>query len=124
MREISAYEQVSVLVNRGLDSLVGRKEMTMDNNDTEFAPAERADAESVQRDAEALQSAVLAEHVARVIPSIVMILNRQRQVVWKNQRLKHPQCATGLLQPCHRQKGYGDGIEAHQFNSDGRQKTC
>ncbi len=59
----------------------------MDSNDTEFAPAERADAESVQRDAESLQSAVLAEHVARVIPSIVVILNKERQVVYKNQRL-------------------------------------
>lgn len=59
----------------------------MENNDTEFAPAERADAESVQRDAEALQQAMLAEHIAHVIPSIVVILNRQRQVVYKNQRL-------------------------------------
>ena len=59
----------------------------MDNNDTEFAPAQRADDESVQRDAQALQPAVLAEQVACVIPSIVLILNRQRQVVYKNQRL-------------------------------------
>jgi len=59
----------------------------MDGNDTEFAPAERADAESVLRDAGALTRTGLVEHVTHVIPSILMILNRQRQVVYKNQRL-------------------------------------
>jgi signal transduction histidine kinase len=52
-----------------------------------FAPAERASARSVLRDAETLRPAAFAEQVVQVIPSILMILNRQRQVVYKNQRL-------------------------------------
>lgn len=59
----------------------------MNSSDTMFAPAERANTESVLRDAEALQRVLFAEHLAQVIPSILMILNRQRQVVYKNQRL-------------------------------------
>lgn len=59
----------------------------MDSSDTMFAPAERADTESVLRDAETLQGAVFAEHILHMMPSIFMILNRERQVVYKSQRL-------------------------------------
>jgi signal transduction histidine kinase len=59
----------------------------MDGNDTMFAPAERADTESVLRDAETLQRAVFAENVVRMMPSLFMVLNRERQVVYKSQRL-------------------------------------
>jgi len=65
--------------------------MTMDNVDpkltTEFAPPERADAKSILRDADALRSFGLLGHVTHVIPSILVILNRQRQLVYSNQRL-------------------------------------
>lgn len=59
----------------------------MDSSDTMFAPAGRAKIESVLRDAEALRKNLLAEQIAHVIPSVLMILNRQRQVVYKNKRL-------------------------------------
>lgn len=59
----------------------------MNNQHTEFAPSERANAQSVQHDADQLQSVVMADDVSCVIPSIVVILNRQRQVVYKNHQL-------------------------------------
>ncbi|CAK8713310.1 Histidine kinase-, DNA gyrase B-, and HSP90-like ATPase [Candidatus Electrothrix aarhusensis] len=59
----------------------------VNNNPTMFAPAERASAKSVMRDAEILQTAVFAEHVVRVLPFSLMILNWERQVVYMNQRL-------------------------------------
>ncbi|MDU9049272.1 MAG: HAMP domain-containing sensor histidine kinase [Candidatus Electrothrix sp. Rat3] len=57
------------------------------SNSTMFAPAKRANAKSIMRDAEVLQTAVFAEHVVRVLPFSLMILNRERQVVYMNQRL-------------------------------------
>ena len=59
----------------------------MSSSDTQFAPAERADIESIVRDAEALKDTGLIEHILHVIPSILMVLNRQRQIVYNNQRL-------------------------------------
>ena len=45
-----------------------------------YAPAERADSMSVARDAEALRRTGLVEHATSLIPSVLMILNKQRQV--------------------------------------------
>ena len=59
----------------------------MSKNDTMFAPAERADVESIVRDAEALNKTELIEYIIQVIPSILLILNKQRQVVYKNQQV-------------------------------------
>lgn len=59
----------------------------MSSSDTKFAPAERADIESILQDAEALKDTGLIEHILHVIPSILMVLNRQRQIVYNNQRL-------------------------------------
>lgn len=59
----------------------------MNDNNTSFAPAERDAIENVLHDADILQTCLLAEHVAHVIPSILVILNMQRQVVYMNQRL-------------------------------------
>lgn len=57
------------------------------SDDTMYAPAERADSMSVARDAEALRRTGLVEHATSLIPSVLMILNKQRQVVYNNQRL-------------------------------------
>jgi K+-sensing histidine kinase KdpD len=59
----------------------------MSSSDTKFAPAEKVDIESILRDAEALKETGLIEHIIHVIPSILMVLNRQLQIVYKNQRL-------------------------------------
>ena len=59
----------------------------MENVDTLFAPAERADVESILRDAESLSRTGLLDHITHVIPSILVILNKQRQVVYANERL-------------------------------------
>jgi len=52
---------------------------------TEFAPAERADTQSISSDAELLRSSALVNHITDALPFIVLMLNRQRQVVYKNQ---------------------------------------
>lgn len=59
----------------------------MAGNETEFASAERADSNSVSLAAKLLGSSGLVHHVTDALPSILMILNKQRQVVFKNQRL-------------------------------------
>jgi len=59
----------------------------MGNSHTMFAPAERADAGSILRDAQALNGIIFAEHVVQKIPSVLMVLNKERQVVYKNQPL-------------------------------------
>ena len=51
---------------------------------TQFAPAERASKEEVLLDARELAE---GQHLAIVLPSIVMILNEQRQIVFKSQHL-------------------------------------
>ncbi|MEN7973836.1 MAG: hypothetical protein ABFR47_08380, partial [Verrucomicrobiota bacterium] len=53
---------------------------------TEFAPAERADAESISRDAKVLGKS-LTDHIIHAIPFPVVVLNKQRQIVYTNQRL-------------------------------------
>jgi signal transduction histidine kinase len=58
----------------------------MSSSDTKFAPAERANTRSILRDAEALKETGLIEHIIHVIPSILMVLNHQRQIVYKNQQ--------------------------------------
>lgn len=54
---------------------------------TLFAPAERADPQTVLRDAMRLSSEALIAHLTGTLPCVMMILNRQRQVIYKNQRL-------------------------------------
>lgn len=49
----------------------------MAGDDTESAPPDWAGRESVLRDAEVLKEEALSEHIAHVIPSILMILNGQ-----------------------------------------------
>jgi len=56
-------------------------------NETEFASAERASSKSVLRTAKLLGSSGFVHHVTNTLPSILLILNQQRQVVFKNQRL-------------------------------------
>ncbi|MCX6583969.1 MAG: HAMP domain-containing sensor histidine kinase [Candidatus Aminicenantes bacterium] len=62
-------------------------EITMNSDDTMFAPPEKATNESVLQDAETLLRNGLTHHFIHLVPSILVILNKQRQVVYKNQRL-------------------------------------
>ncbi|VGO16707.1 hypothetical protein PDESU_05298 [Pontiella desulfatans] len=55
---------------------------------TLFAPAERATPEQVEHDAQVLAQAGIVDHITHVIPSILMVLNKERQVVYSNQRLQ------------------------------------
>lgn len=59
----------------------------MVRNGTDFAPAERADSKSVLLAAKLLGSSGLVHPLTNALPSILLILNQQRQVVFKNQRL-------------------------------------
>lgn len=54
---------------------------------TLFAPAERATPEQVGRDALILTEAGLVDHITYAIPSILMVLNKERQLVYTNRRL-------------------------------------
>jgi len=54
---------------------------------TRFAPAERADAEVVDRQAERLKDLRLLDQLGGAIPSVLMILNKHRQIVYANERL-------------------------------------
>lgn len=58
------------------------------NTNTLFAPAERATDEQAEHDARMLIDAGLVNHITHVIPSIMMILNKERQVVYANERLQ------------------------------------
>lgn len=55
--------------------------------DTLFAPAERAEENEIQHDAQVLAEAGIVNHLTYIIPSILMVLNKERQVVYSNQRL-------------------------------------
>jgi len=59
----------------------------MNSDDTMFAPPERAADESVLQDAETLNGNRFTQHLIHLVPTILVILNKQRQVVYKNQRL-------------------------------------
>lgn len=61
--------------------------MIVGSNGTEFAPPERADSKSVLLAAELLGSSGLVPQLTDALPFILVILNQQRQVVFKNQRL-------------------------------------
>jgi hypothetical protein len=54
--------------------------------ETQFAPAERADAESISRDAQLLMESAFLERLTTAIPCVLLILNPERQIVYKNQR--------------------------------------
>ncbi len=60
----------------------------MNTGNTNFASAEIADTESIRIDADILRKSGLAEQFIRQFPSVVLILNKQRQVVYTNQQLK------------------------------------
>ncbi len=53
-----------------------------------FLPAERAEPETISLDVQLLMRSALLEHVTKTIPCVLMILNRERQVVYKNQRMQ------------------------------------
>jgi len=50
-------------------------------------PAGRADITSVRHDSETLGKTGLIDHISQVVPSAMMVLNKERQVVFKNQQL-------------------------------------
>ena len=54
---------------------------------TSFAPAELADAATVDRQAQIFANLPLLEQLANAVPDVLMVLNGQRQVVFSNQRL-------------------------------------
>lgn len=55
---------------------------------TRFAPAERATDEHLEHASQLLSKAGIVNHLTHVIPSILMVLNKERQVVYSNQRLQ------------------------------------
>ncbi len=63
--------------------------VAMDQISTMFAPAERADMESVFKDVDILDGSELAHHISNVIPFTVLILNDKRQIVYKSNKLMH-----------------------------------
>ena len=54
---------------------------------TMFSPAERADSKNISTDAQLLATVESLHHVGNAVPCIVLILNKQGQVVYRNQRL-------------------------------------
>ena len=54
--------------------------------ETQFAPPERADAESISRDSQLLMESAFLEHLTKAVPCVLLILNPERQIVYKNQR--------------------------------------
>lgn len=54
---------------------------------TEFAPAERASAEEIERQVTAFQSLSAVSDLLDAVPDVLMILNRQRQIVYYNDSL-------------------------------------
>ncbi len=63
-----------------------KKNMNADHK-TMFAPAERADSKEISADVQLLAKVELLHQVGNAVPCIVLILNKQRQVVYRNQRL-------------------------------------
>ncbi|MFC1467181.1 ATP-binding protein [Verrucomicrobiota bacterium] len=53
-----------------------------------FAPDERADSESVSRDAKLLMQSALLVHLTEAIPCILLILNKERQIVFENKKAR------------------------------------
>jgi signal transduction histidine kinase len=70
--------------------------MTDATQKTEFAPAERAPVDEVRRQAMRLRQAPLSRQTLDAVPAIMMILNRQRQIVSANNLLTQ---RLGLLRP-------------------------
>lgn len=54
---------------------------------TEFAPAERAGIEAINADAQLLSTSESLQHLTNSVPCIMMSLNRERQIVFKNKVL-------------------------------------
>lgn len=61
----------------------------MNSSDTMFAPAEREDQKSVMEDADSLSQNGIAQQVVHVIPTLLLILNNKRQIVFRNRRLSN-----------------------------------
>ena len=67
--------------------MISRKEKPMSSSlETQFAPPERADAESISRDSQLLMESAFLEHLTKAVPCVLLILNPERQIVYKNQR--------------------------------------
>lgn len=54
---------------------------------TEFAPAERATWESITSDSQLLRTSESLQHLTNSVPCIMMTLNKERQLVFKNKVL-------------------------------------
>jgi len=54
---------------------------------TLFAPAERVDREHILKDADHIVTTGILEHVTRTVPCLTLVLNRERQAVYVNDRL-------------------------------------
>lgn len=54
---------------------------------TEYAPAERASPEVVDRQAQLFQRSTLLGELSDAVPNVLLILNRERQIVYSNGRL-------------------------------------
>lgn len=54
---------------------------------TDFAPAERADESSIASDAQLVNTIGLFHEVTNAVPCVVLILNKQRQIIYTNQIL-------------------------------------
>ncbi len=61
--------------------------MPAKNDQTLFAPAARADAQTLKRQAEFFSEAHITRHLLDAIPNILLILNEQRQIVYTNKAL-------------------------------------
>ena len=94
---------------------------------TQFAPAERASPQALQRQAGLVAQSSFFREYLDALPDILMVLNRERQVVFSNQRLldylglKEASLAIGLrpgeaLACVHAADGYG-GCGATEFCS-------
>lgn len=54
---------------------------------TQFAPAERADRRTLRRQAEHFSAEQISSHLLDAVPSVLAILNEQRQIVYANKAL-------------------------------------
>jgi nitrogen-specific signal transduction histidine kinase len=64
--------------------------------ETLFAPPERAESEALAKDVQLLMQSAMLDHLTRTIPCILMILNRQRQIVYANKCVLDMLGAAGL----------------------------
>jgi K+-sensing histidine kinase KdpD len=80
-------------------------EIDMNADESRFAPSERAKAEEIDRDARVLSGDALLCHVTHVLPHILMVLNEQRQIVYKNEKLMNLAAASSAGEPLGKRPG-------------------